>query len=48
MADFTPLDIPSIQKRFESDGGLNGILITLVVVTLGVIGFIVYLLLSKT
>lgn len=47
MSDFTPLDISSLQKKFEGDGGLNKILITLVILTFGIVGFIVYLLLSK-
>ncbi len=47
MADFTPLNISSLQKKFENDGGLNTILIVLAVATMGVVGFIVYLLSSK-
>ncbi|HRN71171.1 MAG TPA: hypothetical protein PLS49_08385 [Candidatus Woesebacteria bacterium] len=47
MADFTPLDISSLQKKFERDGGLNTILIVLATSTIGVIGFILYLLFAK-
>lgn len=47
MADFTPLNISSLQKKFESDGGLNTILIVLALATFGVIGFILYLLFVK-
>jgi hypothetical protein len=47
MADYTPLDITSIKKKFQSDGNLTVILVSLVIITLVVIGFIVYLVMSK-
>ncbi len=48
MSDFTPLNISSLQKKFEHDGGgLNTILIILAIATMSVVGFIMFLLLSK-
>jgi hypothetical protein len=47
MSDFTPLNISSLQKKFENDGGLNTILIVLAVATMGVVSFIVFLLFSR-
>lgn len=47
MGEYTPLDISTSGKKQNSEGGINSVLIILSIVTVGVIGFIVYLFVTQ-